>query len=242
MDVLSRLFPPVEPRILMVASGLNDVQNMEQWLHPLGIAVEGLRAAQLASYSFEKRRHKAILLEPTRACLAEALQCLHDIRRVNHWASVLLGSTSPMTPAMRLNYLQAGADHVLRVPGKDNEREPFYQDLFRNPDYWNLSPPVLDPARLCLSDDNRRLDLSYPQVQVLMAMLRAPHHQLDFDELADCLGFNMRSYDMRVLEKFVSRLRNSIRKTFGTNAIQNMRGVGYRLTRGTVAPLPVLLR
>lgn len=241
MDVLAALFPPLEPGLLMLCSDISRTASLQRYLAPLSLSVEGLQPDTQPPFDYQKSRHKVILVEPGRGGRQQGLRWVEDIRRSNSWSSILVALTSA-DPAIRQAYQQAGADHVLRLPGVEQERETFYVALFQNPDYWNLAPPVLDPARLCLEDDTRRLDLTFVQVQVLFALLYAPNHQLGFDELAQLLGLNLRTYDLRVVEKFVSRLRSGIRQAFGTNVIQSVRGSGYRLNRGCILPPPIAFR
>lgn len=238
MDVLAALFHPLEPRLLMLCTDVSQTEAMRRYLQHLPVPVEGLQPVQQPDFAYDKSRHRAILVEPGRGARQQGVRWVEDIRRGNTWASVLVALTGA-DPALRQAYQQAGADHVLRLPSGEQERAAFYVALFQNPDYWNLTPPVLDPARLCLEDETRRLDLTFVQVQALMALLYAPHHQRSFDDLAQLLGLNVRTYDMRVVEKFVSRLRSSIREAFGTNVVQSVRGSGYRLSRGCIAPPPI---
>lgn len=241
MDVLAALFHPLEPRLLMLCSDTSRTDSLERYLRHLPLPVEGLQPDVQPAFDYETSRHKAILVEPGRGERQKGVRWVDDIRRSNSWASVLVALTGA-DPAIRQAYQHAGADHVLRLPGPEQEREAFYLALFQNPDYWNLAPPVLDPVRLCLEDATRRLDLTFVQVQVVLALLYAPHHQLSFDDLAQLLGLNMRTYDVRVVEKFVSRLRSSIRRAFGTHVIQSVRGTGYRLIRGCISPPPIAFR
>lgn len=237
MEVLAALFHPLEPRLLMLCSDTSRTDSLKRYLQDLSLPVEGLQPELQPAYDYEKSRHKAILVEPGRGERQKGVRWVDDIRRGNSWASILVALTGA-DAATRQSYQQAGADHVLRLPSTEPARETFYVELLQNPDYWNLTPPVVDPARLCLEDETRRLDLTFAQVQVVLALLYAPHHQLSFDDLAQLLGLNLRTYDMRVVEKFVSRLRSSIRQVFGTNVIQSVRGSGYRLNRGCISPPP----
>lgn len=237
MDVLAALHP-LEPRLLMLCTDASQTEAMRRYLQHLPVPVEGLQPVQQPDFAYDKSRRRAILVEPGRGARQQGVRWVEDIRRGNTWASVLVELTGA-DPALRQAYQQADADHVLRLPSGEQERAAFYVALFQNPDYWNLTPPVLDPARLCLEDETRRLHLTFVQVQALMALLYASHHQRSFDDLAQLLGLNVRTYDMRVVEKFVSRLRSSIRQAFGTDVIQSVRGSGYRLSRGCIAPPPI---
>jgi DNA-binding response OmpR family regulator len=58
---------------------------------------------------------------------------------------------------------------------------------------------------------------------------------LSHDEIAKAMGLNINFYDPRALEKSISRLRGKIKSTYGTNAIQSIRGHGYRLSRGLIS-------
>jgi DNA-binding response OmpR family regulator len=48
------------------------------------------------------------------------------------------------------------------------------------------------------------------------------------------MGLNTKFYDSRALEKSISRLRSKIKAHYGENIIQNIRGHGYKLSRGII--------
>lgn len=242
MDVPPALFHSLEPRLLLLSSEPNSAPSLRQWLLPLSLSVDEQPLTELPAQPFEKVSHKVIVVEPPRAAREQANAWVRHIREGNSWSSVMVVMVSGIDSSTRQHLLQAGADHVLRLPAGNDERATFYQDLFQDPDYWNPDPPVLDPARLCLQSAEQRLDLTFVQVQTLLALLYAPGHLLSFDDLTAPLGLNVRSYDMRVMEKFFSRLRSVIRKAFGINVIQNVRGAGYRLARGSITAKPMALR
>jgi DNA-binding response OmpR family regulator len=242
MDVPPALLLALEPRLLMLSSDPDGARLLEQWLQPLALPVDAGALADLAGQPFALSHHKVILLQAPRAAREQVSDWVRHIRLANSWSSVMVMLIGSIDASTRQHIVHAGADHVLRVPSASAERATFYLQLFQNPDYWNLDPPVLDPARLCLQNADQRLDLTFVQVQTLLALLYAPDHLMSFDDLAVPLGLNARSYDMRVMEKFFSRLRNAIRKAFAINVIQNVRGAGYRLTRGSIATAPIALR
>jgi DNA-binding response OmpR family regulator len=242
MEVPPALIHLLEPRLLLFSSEPGTALLLEKGLRPLALPVDEAAMADLLGQSFATRHHKVILLQDPRAAREQVADWVRHIRQDNSWSSIMVMLIGSIDSGTRQAILQAGADHVLRLPGARDEWATLYLELFRNPDYWNHDPPVLDPARLCLQNAEQRLDLTFVQVQTLLALLYAPDHLLSFDDLTTPLGLNVRSYDMRVMEKFFSRLRSAIRKAFGINVIHNVRGVGYRLSRGSISTAPMAMR
>jgi DNA-binding response OmpR family regulator len=72
-------------------------------------------------------------------------------------------------------------------------------------------------------------------MKVLEAFSQTKNQILSHDEIAKIIGLNINFYDPRALEKSISRLRGKIKGIYGINAIQSIRGHGYRLIRGLIS-------
>jgi len=69
-------------------------------------------------------------------------------------------------------------------------------------------------------------------MKVLEALIQ--NRLLSHNEIASVMGLNTKYYDSRALEKSISRLRSKIKAHYGENIIQNIRGYGYKLSRGLI--------
>ena len=125
----------------------------------------------------------------------------------------------------KLKYFLAGADACIKLNTLGDDSEDWQRDI-------NLT---LDPTRICLMDSRRKLDISFAEMKILEAFATTGNHILSHDEIAGIMGLNTNFYDPRALEKSISRLRGKIKDMYGTNAIQSIRGYGYRLMRGLIS-------
>ncbi|MCU0074767.1 winged helix-turn-helix domain-containing protein [Pseudomonas koreensis] len=135
----------------------------------------------------------------------------------------------------KIKYFLAGADFCIKLNTlSDDGTEPL-GEFFDSEEWQRDISLVLDSTRICLSDASRRLDISFAEMKILQAFAQTGNHILSHDEIAGIMGLNTHFYDPRALEKSISRLRGKIKDVYGTNAIQSIRGYGYRLMRGLIS-------
>lgn len=135
----------------------------------------------------------------------------------------------------KIKYYLAGADFCIKFNTLSDESFELLADFFNSEEWQRDINLVLDPTRICLSDTSKRLDISFAEMKILEAFAQNSNHILSHDEIASIMGLNTNFYDPRALEKSISRLRGKIKEMYGTNAIQSIRGYGYRLTRGLIS-------
>lgn len=85
---------------------------------------------------------------------------------------------------------------------------------------------------MCLYGNGKKLEISFVEMKVLEALIQC--RLLSHNEIAEVMGLNTKYYDSRALEKSISRLRSKIKAHYGDNIIQNIRGYGYKLSRGVI--------
>ena len=107
--------------------------------------------------------------------------------------------------------------------------------IFTSPEWLNNDTLLLDPTRMCLIGNGKKLEVSFAEMKILEAFSQTRSLILSHDEIARVMGLNINFYDPRALEKSISRLRGKIKGVYGTNAIQSIRGYGYRLIRGLIS-------
>jgi len=135
----------------------------------------------------------------------------------------------------KIKYYLAGADFCIKFNTLSDESFELLADFFNSEEWQRDVNLILDSTRICLSDNSKRLDISFAEMKILEAFSLNSNHILSHDEIASIMGLNTNFYDPRALEKSISRLRGKIKDVYGTNAIQSIRGYGYRLTRGLIS-------
>lgn len=209
---------------------VNDIQELAvacQW-HP--DACNGL-SKEVNEFSGVK----AVFIEVnTPDNLNESLELVKLIRLTNQNACIFILVTHSKSFSSITCYL-AGADHCLKLPADPNEKKALLASTIRD-SHWKIpSQLALDRTRLLLSCTTKRIEISYTEMIILDALLRAPQHVMSQDDIAKTLDPNVVFYDPRALEKTISRLRTKIKKAYNLELIFSVRAFGYRLRRGTVS-------
>ena len=135
----------------------------------------------------------------------------------------------------KIKYYLAGADFCIKINTLSDDSAESLGEFFSSEEWQRDIKLTLDPTRICLLSTNKRLDISFAEMKILEAFAQSNNHILSHDEIANIMGLNPNFYDPRALEKSISRLRGKIKDVYGTNAIQSIRGYGYRLMRGLIS-------
>jgi two-component system OmpR family response regulator len=88
---------------------------------------------------------------------------------------------------------------------------------------------VLDTARLVLWRDETRIDLTLRECAVLEALMREPGRVVSRERIVAHAWPDGADHRSNVLEVLIRRIREKIDRPFGTDSIQTVRGLGYRL-------------
>ncbi len=135
----------------------------------------------------------------------------------------------------KIKYYLAGADYCIKLNTLSDESPESLAEFFSSEEWQRDINLILDPTRICLLGTSKKLDISFAEMKILEAFAQTSNHILSHDEIANIMGLNTNFYDPRALEKSISRLRGKIKDMYGTNAIQSIRGHGYRLMRGLIS-------
>jgi len=136
----------------------------------------------------------------------------------------------------KIKYYLAGADVCIKLNTLSDDGAELLGEFFNSEEWQRDINLTLDPTRICLQGGtSQKLDISFAEMKILEAFAQTGNHILSHDEIAGIMGLNTNFYDPRALEKSISRLRGKIKDMYGTNAIQSIRGYGYRLLRGLIS-------
>ena len=164
----------------------------------------------------------------------DSLELVKKVRLVNHTACIFILATNSKTFSS-VNYYLAGADHCIKLPSDADEKTKLLSRTLDDSHWKKTTQLFLDRTRLLLSSSTNKLEISYTEMTIIDALLRAPNHALSQDDIAKTLDPNIVFYDPRALEKTISRLRTKIKKSYSLELIFSVRAFGYRLRRGTVS-------
>ncbi|KQZ78082.1 MULTISPECIES: winged helix-turn-helix domain-containing protein [unclassified Pseudomonas] len=166
--------------------------------------------------------------------LEESLALVESLR-TTHLKPIICAVITGRGTFNKMKYYLAGADFCLKFNTLSEEGAELLADFFSSEEWQRDINLILDPTRICLLGSDKKLDISFAEMKILEAFAQTSNHILSHDEIAGIMGLNTNFYDPRALEKSISRLRGKIKDVYGTNAIQSIRGYGYRLMRGLIS-------
>ena len=164
----------------------------------------------------------------------ESLELVKRIRLVSRAAIIFMLFTHPKSFSV-VNYFLAGADHCVKLSGSQLEKNNLLATIFRGSAWKTNIHLTLDRTRLHLYAESDKVEVSYTEMTLLDALIKAPQHIMSQASIANALGPDIVFYDPRALEKTISRLRTKIRNAYNIELIHSVRGFGYRMRRGVVS-------
>ena len=163
----------------------------------------------------------------------DGLETCRELRRQGVWTPVLM-LTARDAIGDRVVGLDAGADDYLTKPFSFEELLARLRALNRRaPAERPVSVEVgdlrLDPAAHRVWRGTTELDLSAKEFALLELLMRRPGNVLTRGQLLE--GAWDMSYERRsnIVDVYIGHLREKIDRPFGSDTIETVRGVGYRL-------------
>ncbi|WP_425502500.1 winged helix-turn-helix domain-containing protein [Pseudomonas izuensis] len=191
------------------------------------------------SNSFNRNKHldlyrAVFVVIDSPQALDESIALIEGLRADN-LASIIIAAITGSGTYNKMKYYLAGADYCIKFNRTPDDSAEVFSEVFSSPEWQKKDNLLLDPTRMCLIGDYKKLDVSFAEMKILEAFSQTKTQILSHDEIAKVMGLNINFYDPRALEKSISRLRGKIKGMYGTNAIQSIRGYGYRLIRGLIS-------
>jgi two-component system OmpR family response regulator len=199
--------------------------------HPTDVVGSGEDAVWMA----EAHPYDAIILDVMLPGM-DGFETCRALRAAGVWTPVLM-LTARTAVADRVTGLDVGADDYLAKPFAFDELVARLRALTRRqpverPTVLRVGPLSLDPASREVRRGGAPIVLSAKEFTLLEALMRRPGHVLsrfELLELAWDAGYDNRS---NVVDVYISYLRDKLDRPFGTESIETVRGVGYRLVTG----------
>ena len=131
--------------------------------------------------------------------------------------------------------LEAGADDYLVKPFHFEELSARINALARRASGWanailSCGPITLNPSSQEVSRDNTIIDLTAYEYRLLHYLMLHAGEVISKTELVDHIYEQDHDRDSNVIEVFIKRLRSKLDPDKSLNAIETLRGRGYRLT------------
>ena len=167
----------------------------------------------------------------------DGFETCRQLRKRDVWAPVLM-LTARDAVGDRVTGLDAGADDYLAKPFSFDELLARLRALTRRapaerPVTIEVGDLRLDPAAHRVWRGDTLVALSAKEFALLELLMRRPGQVLTRDQILE--GAWDMSYERRsnVVDVYIRSLREKIDRPFGSDTIETVRGVGYRLRRET---------
>jgi two-component system OmpR family response regulator len=219
-------------RVLVIEDEARLAEVVAQGLREEGYAADVAGRGEDALWMAQAAAYDAILLDVMLPG-ADGFEVCRRLRELGVWSPVLM-LTARDAVEDRVSGLDAGADDYLLKPFSFEELLARLRALVRRapterPSVVQVGDLRLDPASRQAWRGGVELDLSLKEFALLELFMRRPGRALSRSELLDGawdLAFERRS---NVVDVYVGYLRAKIDKPFGSDSIETVRGVGYRL-------------
>ena len=203
-------------------------RGMREEGHVADVAERGEDAIWMAGAA----SYDAILLDVMLPGI-DGLATCRALREREIWTPVLM-LTARDAVDDRVNGLDAGADDYLAKPFSFDELLARLRALTRRapterPVTLAVGGLTLDPASHRVWKRGVELELSAKEFAVLDVLMRRAGHTLTRGQLLEA-AWDM-SYERRsnIVDVYIRNLREKIDRPFGSESIETVRGVGYRL-------------
>jgi two-component system OmpR family response regulator len=197
-----------------------------------GYAADVARTGEDALWMARATPYDAIVLDVMLPGV-DGLAVCRELRESGVWSPVLM-LTARDAVQDRVAGLDTGADDYLTKPFSFAEllarlRALTRRDLSERPTMVEVGALRLDPATRRAWRDDVELDLSAKEFALLETFMRRAGDVLTRDDLLEHAWDAAYERRSNVVDVYVRYLRAKIDRPFGSDSIETVRGVGYRL-------------
>ena len=223
-------------RVLLVEDEEKLAALVARGLTERGDVVDVVGTGTQASTSARYGEYDVILLDVMLPDLDGFTVC-QRLRAERVWTPVLM-LTARTAIGDRITGLDSGADDYLAKPFAFQELLARMRALARRgpvprPTELEVGDLRLDPAARRVWRGSTELTLSAKEFTFLESLMRRPGDVLTREQLLDLVWGDNRDVSSNVVDVYVRYVRAKIDRPFGTDTLQTVRGVGYRLAADT---------
>ncbi|MHB8532962.1 MAG: response regulator [Solirubrobacteraceae bacterium] len=221
-------------RILVVEDEPKMAALLKRGLHEHGLFPEIATSGEAALAMSERREYDAVLLDVMLPGMDGFATCTR--LRERGVATPVMMLTARGAVQDRVNGLDGGADDYLVKPFSFTELLARLRALARRRESERAATLragdlTLDPVARSVMRGDVRIELSEREFALLEAFMRRPGHVLSRVELLEQAWEADFEHRSNVIDVYVRYLRCKIDRPYGTNALETVRGAGYRLRR-----------
>jgi two-component system OmpR family response regulator len=221
-------------RALVVEDELKMAALIRRGLVEEGYAADVARTGEEAVWMARATPYDAIVLDVMLPG-QDGLAVCRALRESGVWSPILM-LTAKDGLEDKVVGLDSGADDYLTKPFSFAELLARLRALTRRgsserPAVLEVGSLRLDPARRQAWRDDVEIDLSAKEFALLETFMRRPGDVLSRLDLLEHAWDHAYENKSNVVDVYVGYLREKIDRPFGTDSLETVRGVGYRLRR-----------
>ena len=219
-------------RILVVEDEVRLAQALQRGLRAEGFAVDLAHDGEEGLFLAREGDYDAVILDIMLPKLSGYRIC-RALRAENNWVPVLMLSAKD-GEYDQADGLDIGADDYLTKPFSYVVLVAKLRALLRRtapprPSVLAAGDLSLDPAAHVVKRGDKEISLTPREFTLLELFMRHPDEVLSKTEILAHVWDAYYEGDPNVVEVYVGYLRRKIDAPFGRNALQTVRGAGYRL-------------
>lgn len=220
-------------RLLVVEDEPRMAELVRRGLQRHGWVVDVVGDAADARHAVRESSYDAVVCDVGLPGGESGVEWCRWLRDQGIWTPVLM-LTARTEVADRITGLDCGADDYLGKPFAFDELAARLRALLRRgeterPTQLRTGVLVLDPATREVSHDGRPVELSPREFALLDYFLRRPGDVLRRTEILDHVWDSAYDGGSNVVDVYVRYLRQKLAAAGADEAIETVRGVGYRL-------------
>lgn len=222
-------------RVLIVEDQIKMAGLIRRGMRREGIAADVAVKGEDALWMAEATEYDAIVLDIMLPGI-DGLEVCRRLRASGVWSPILL-LTARDAVSDRVAGLDGGADDYMTKPFSFAELLARLRALVRRgaaerPVELRVGDLRLDPATHGVSRGEVEISLSAREFALLQAFMRRPGEVLSRYALLEQVWDYEYENRSNVVDSYVRFLRRKIDRPFGTDSIETVRGMGYRLRAG----------
>jgi len=221
-------------RVLVVEDQVKMASLIRRGLREEGLAADVAIKGEDALWMVEESEYDALVLDVMLPGI-DGLETCRRLRERGLWVPILM-LTARDAIEDRVEGLDRGADDYLTKPFAFAELLARLRALVRRgpverPNELRVGDLRLDPAMRHVWRGDAEIHLSAKEFALLETFMRRPGHALTRERLLDHVWDYEYERRSNIVDVYVRYLREKLDRPFGTESIETVRGVGYRLRR-----------
>jgi two-component system, OmpR family, response regulator len=219
-------------RLLVVEDDVKMASLLKRGLEREGYAVDLAARGEDAIWAGREFPYDAIVLD-TMIPAPDGFDVCRQLRDSGRWMPVIM-LTARDSVGDRVRGLDAGADDYLAKPFSFAElfarlRALLRREVGERPAVLRAGDLRLDPATKSVTRGQATVSLTARQFSLLELLMRHKGEVLSRTEILEHVWDFAYDGTSNVVDVYVRYLRDKVDRPFGRNAIETVRGAGYRL-------------